>query len=777
MRLRSENFTSTLAGKSQTARFVSLIVSLVLAVSLNQRLARGEDPCQWEWRAITGASFTTAHAMHDQGIGRSVIVAATRYEISLGRLLRDSVVREWTGSDWKRTLPQGEPSQDLFSSFASAYDSRRARVLIFGGQSSSGTVVPIDDFRQWDGVRWTSLSPLSRPGPRKSALMAYDPIRDRIVLYGGIVSGSTHVDQTWVFDGSNWTQLPIIGPGLPSSMWYDETRQAIQLATTDANLWEFDGAQWSKTIALPTTGSTWFGDFDGTTSVVIKLAKAWNSPPSWNPLYSAPPAGALANGLFPVALNRSTGQIVSYISGLFNSTEGLQQYVWQSGNWTLLSQNPGAIYAYGFAWDSQLGEIVSFGGRYAGNAISSSYRLHGDHWEAFATGTPKPSVRYFHAMSSDRTHGTIVVFGGTSGSNRFADTWILKNGQWSSPAGAGPSARSSTCMSDDTNRGKVVLFGGINSASAYLNDTWEWDGAAWQNRNISGPPVRAASTMCFDPTRNVHILFGGSASTTLYDTWEYDGTQWMQFNVTGPPVIGGTLAFHPTMGCPILVGTDSTFGTSGVWAWKSGQWFEIPTPGLHPSAGTFMRSSTHWQNGTVCVWNPAVGTGPGLVDTVYELVAATPLSVTINVPHTTVRKGESVLLGAMPTTTGPFDLTWARNATDLADGPQPSGSELWNAKGRTLSIVHAQAADAGNYSVTVADSCFVASASVEIVITCANDIDRDGLVDDTDFQSFIQAYNALLCPFYCPFDTNADRIVDDADFISFVQDYNALVCN
>lgn len=609
--------------------------------------------------------------------------------------------------------------------------------------------------------------------------MAYDPIRDRIVLYGGIVSGSSHVDQTWEFDGTAWTQLPVAGPGLPASMWYDETRQAIQLATTDAKLWEFDGTQWSQRMALPGTGSYWLGDFDGTTSVVLNFANAWNSPPSWSPLYTTLPLGAFANGLYPLAVSRAGSQLLSYTSGTFNSTQGFQQFVWQGGNWTLLTQNPGAIYAYGFAWDSQLGEIVSFGGRYAGNAISSSYRLHDDHWEAYATGTPRPSNRYFHAMTSDRTRGTIVVFGGSAGTTtRYADTWILQNGQWTSPVGVGPSGRSSTCMSDDTNRGKVVLFGGINSSSVYLSDTWEWDGAAWQNRNLIGPPARASSTMCFDPIRNVHVLFGGSSSTTtLYDTWEYDGEQWSQFDVTGPPVVGGTLSFHPQMGCPILIGSNSTFVSSGVWAWKSGQWVEVPTPGLHPSAGTFMRSSTNWQTGTVCVWTPAVGSGPGLVDAVYELAPATPLSVGVNIAHATVRKGESVLLGAMPTTVGPFEFAWKRNAIDLADGPQPSGSELWNSKGRTLSIVRAQEADAGNYSISATDSCAVASTSIEIVITCANDIDRDGLVDDTDFQSFVHAYNALLCPFDCPFDTNGDRVVDDADFISFVQEYNILVCN
>ena len=44
-----------------------------------------------------------------------------------------------------------------------------------------------NDTWAWDGLNWTQLSPTTSPAVRQFAGMAYDPIRDRTVLYGGQV--------------------------------------------------------------------------------------------------------------------------------------------------------------------------------------------------------------------------------------------------------------------------------------------------------------------------------------------------------------------------------------------------------------------------------------------------------------------------------------------------------------------------------------------------------------------------------------------------------------
>lgn len=64
---------------------------------------------------------------------------------------------------------------------------------------------------------------------------------------------------------------------------------------------------------------------------------------------------------------------------------------------------------------------------------------------------------------------------------------------------------------------------------------------------------------------------------------------------------------------------------------------------------------------------------------------------------------------------------------------------------------------------------------------CPGDLNNDGIVDDSDFVIFADAYNRLDCidplmPMGCPADVNLDRYVDDTDFVIFAGAYNDLLC-
>jgi len=73
---------------------------------------------------------------------------------------------------------------------------------------------------------------------------------------------------------------------------------------------------------------------------------------------------------------------------------------------------------------------------------------------------------------------------------------------------------------------------------------------------------------------------------------------------------------------------------------------------------------------------------------------------------------------------------------------------------------------------------FLLTGFENIESTCASDFNSDSAVDDTDFTSFIVAYNDMLCPESqsCPCDINFDDLVDDTDFTFFVVAYNKLEC-
>jgi M6 family metalloprotease-like protein len=111
----------------------------------------------------------------------------------------------------------------------------------------------------WNGSRWTLLQPANSPGLLSGHAMAFDEARGQIVLFGG-VSGETNglVDQTWVWDGSNWQQMhPAVSPPARSghAMAYDSIAQKAILFGGSGNdgllddTWTWDGADWSQSVS------------------------------------------------------------------------------------------------------------------------------------------------------------------------------------------------------------------------------------------------------------------------------------------------------------------------------------------------------------------------------------------------------------------------------------------------------------------------------------------------------------------------------------------------
>src|SRR5262249_38661726 len=92
-------------------------------------------------------------------------------------------------------------------SHAMAYDSARARVVVFGGQNSDQQRV--GSTFVWDGVVWTRPSN-SGPPARTGHAMAYDSIRGRVVLSGG--EGLNDLGDPWDWDGFSWSQRSSTGP-------------------------------------------------------------------------------------------------------------------------------------------------------------------------------------------------------------------------------------------------------------------------------------------------------------------------------------------------------------------------------------------------------------------------------------------------------------------------------------------------------------------------------------------------------------------------------------
>jgi len=73
-----------------------------------------------------------------------------------------------------------------------AYDAVHGQVVLFGGLSS--TFELLNDTLVWDGTNWSQDSPQSSPAPRSKLAMAYDSAASQVLLSGG--QGATVLGDT-----------------------------------------------------------------------------------------------------------------------------------------------------------------------------------------------------------------------------------------------------------------------------------------------------------------------------------------------------------------------------------------------------------------------------------------------------------------------------------------------------------------------------------------------------------------------------------------------------
>ncbi|MDX9999665.1 MAG: kelch repeat-containing protein [Polyangia bacterium] len=156
------------------------------------------------------------------------------------------------------------PSPLLARVFAGVARDGRGRLVLHGGSDSLGTRSDTWEFGQGAWV------PGAQGGPAVSGhAMAYDPIRDRVVLFGGcqafrmhaldICQSNGELGDTWEYDGYTWEQRsPAQSP--PARYWhgmvFDESRGKILvhggMVELDVNMsqvysdtWEYDGISWA----------------------------------------------------------------------------------------------------------------------------------------------------------------------------------------------------------------------------------------------------------------------------------------------------------------------------------------------------------------------------------------------------------------------------------------------------------------------------------------------------------------------------------------------------
>lgn len=329
-----------------------------------------------------------------------------------------------TPAGWTRRIPQTFPSSER-TGHALAYDSTHGQVVLFGGYDALLGNDFLNDTWVWDGSNWTQKSPISSPPPRWHSAMAYDSAHGQVILFGGQVGvccvGGTFLKDTWVWNGATWS---------------------------------------SKT---PETG---------------------------------PPA------LFghAMAYDSAHGQVVLFGGqSSFTSLPLNDTWVWDGSSWTQKTPQtrPPARFGYAMAFDSARGQVILFGGHHRlgySDDLNDTWVWDGVNWSQKSPQN-SPPARSSHAMAYDAGHGQVVLFGGADDYTTvfnmpeiFNDTWVWDGSNWTqkSPKNS-PIARVDCAMAYDSAHEQVVLFGGGAAEDYPYHDTWTWQGGTLP------PPVPSIS--------------------------------------------------------------------------------------------------------------------------------------------------------------------------------------------------------------------------------------------------------------------------------------------
>ena len=500
-----------------------------------------------EWTSAGPAGRST-HAMAFDAVRQRMVFFGGTSIIQNNEMIYGDTW-EHDGLGWKCVSNTG-PAPRLGHKMA--FDPVRQRVILFGGRDSSAYY---GDFWEWDGSSWSQIS-VSGPSPRCGHAMASDTDRKKVVLFGG-EDGNDSLDDTWEWNGDSWRVTFVNGPSprCGHAMAYDPDRKYTFLTgggpdyySTNAN-WKWDGKSWSAVD----THST-----------------------------SIPIAG------HSMTYNPASKQMVlvgGYISG-YGLYHGIGY--WDGGQWAYVAFPSGCMSRSNLAmdYDSIRRRILFMGGDSSGSSdiiyLNDTWQWDGNQWSGEIQ-----TIRQGHAMAYDSARGQTVVFGGYTGSLRLGDTLEWNGYAWLQMASAGPAPRNLHAMTFDSARGQTLLFGG-QSDSSLLGDTWLWDGDMWYQILVGGPSARSGAAMAFDAAHGQAVLFGGeNALGYAGDTWLWQGTYWLRASLSGPSARSGhAMAYDPIRERTVLFGGKGPASDgaaagllSDTWEWNGKSWTQAPPPG------------------------------------------------------------------------------------------------------------------------------------------------------------------------------------------------------
>lgn len=342
-------------------------VALIMAVTSTAPDA-GTASMDWTagWQGAGRAMpLGSGRIVYDEARRRVVLLDAEAATVPAGEA---RALRSWTwdGHAWT-LLPGDGPSWRPV--FAAAYDTRRRRIVLFGGAAIPATVSR-DDTWEADGTTWTNRANLVLPG-RDHHTMAYDDTRGRTVLFGGgtFVRGQPYQwrEDTWEWDGVQWRQVAESGPGARrlTGMAFDRRRNVVVL---------FGGVGPATVPGVPPSslGATWL----------------WEGA-QWRRAASEGPPARYGHAM---AFDDRAGVTRVYGGSTPNDEPLTDMWQWDGVRWSEIAaagSTPGPRFGAAMAFDRERSRMVLYGGQRDDRSV---WEWDGARWERVTPTGSEPAM-------------------------------------------------------------------------------------------------------------------------------------------------------------------------------------------------------------------------------------------------------------------------------------------------------------------------------------------------------------------------------------------------
>lgn len=554
---------------------------------------------------------------------------------------------------WSGLSTVGEPPARQQPGYA--YDSTRNRLLVFGGLSSDGSGARSDVWALSldETPTWTEIIAVGAPPPGRFDLgMAYDPVRDQIVVSGG-TSGSVFsglLADTWTLPlgttgatWQQWTSAAPFGARVGVHLLYDPVRDRVLQyggfdgAFTDGDVWSLaltGGHAWTR---VTTQGTYPANRYDGAVAYDPLSDKMWlfYGRPQWSgaiqdisylDLTQSTPMWGTTTPVNDSRYGNSAvwdpmrSVFVLYGGIAYGTPDVIQYYHTVDGMLEPPITRQGAAAVY----DSLGDRVLMLMGAQATNAVNEVWALSMSTltWTpVYASGTP-PAVRSYPSAIFDPIRNRVVLYGGRAPSSiTLNDVWALTLSpapawQLLLPSGGLLSRAAHTAVYDRL-QDRMIVFGGGYSGSGfgwhYQDDVWALPlggGRGWTQLSPLdvGPARRSDQVGVYDPDHNRLVIYGGKgAAGNLTDTWAFDlaaGGGWAQLAAGGgvPDTDYQMVAAYDPDFHRMIAGFGSSSGSfsssSAMWELPladqaPANWFALAPAGTPPG----------YRNGAAAAWD------------------------------------------------------------------------------------------------------------------------------------------------------------------------------